>query len=76
MPVGGIKEKILAARRAGIKEIIMCERNKKDLEEVNEKYIKGLEIHFVSTVEDVLEIALLNQKAKDPMEFILPEPGK
>ena len=76
LPVGGIKEKILAARRAGIKEIIMCERNKKDLEEVNEKYIKGLEIHFVSTVEDVLEIALLNQKAKDPMEFILPEPGK
>ncbi|WP_258098836.1 endopeptidase La [Marinoscillum pacificum] len=76
LPVGGIKEKILAARRAGIKEIIMCERNKKDLEEVNEKYIKGLEIHFVSTVEDVLEIALLNQKAKEPMEFILPESGK
>lgn len=75
LPVGGIKEKILAARRAGIKEIIMCERNKKDLEEVNEKYVKDLTIHFVSTVQDVLEIALLNQKAKDPMEFILPEPN-
>lgn len=73
LPVGGIKEKILAARRAGITEIIMCERNKKDIEEVNEKYIKGLTIHFVATVEDVLDIALLTQKAKDPMEFVLPE---
>lgn len=76
LPVGGIKEKILAARRAGIKEIIMCERNKKDLEEVNEKYIKGLTIHFVGTVQDVLDIALLDQKAKDPLNFILPEPAK
>ncbi len=76
LPVGGIKEKILAARRAGIKEIIMCERNKKDLEEVNEKYIKGLTIHFVGTVQDVLDIALLEQKAKDPLNFILPEPAK
>lgn len=73
LPVGGIKEKILAARRAGIKEIIMCERNKKDLEEVNKKYIKDLSIHFVKTVQEVLDIALLSQKPKDPMAFILPK---
>ncbi len=76
LPVGGIKEKILAARRAGIKEIIMCQRNKKDLEEVNEKYIKGLSIHFVVTVQDVLDIALLDQKSKEPMKFVLPENGQ
>ncbi|MEQ8472691.1 MAG: endopeptidase La [Marinoscillum sp.] len=73
LPVGGIKEKILAAKRAGIKEIIMCERNQKDLEEVNEKYIKDLTIHFVKTVQDVLDIALLTQQPKNPMEFILPK---
>jgi ATP-dependent Lon protease len=73
LPVGGIKEKILAAKRAGIKDIIMCYKNQKDLEEINEKYIKDLKIHFVKTVPDVLEIALLNQKAVDPMKFILPE---
>lgn len=73
LPVGGIKEKILAARRAGIKEIIMCERNKKDLEEIDEKYIKGLNMHFVKNVQEVLDIALLSQKAKEPMKFVLPE---
>ena len=73
LPVGGIKEKILAARRAGIKEIIMCSRNQKDLEEISEKYLKGLKIHFVEYVNEVLSIALTNQKAVDPIEFILPE---
>lgn len=73
LPVGGIKEKILAARRAGIKEIIMCNKNQKDLEEISEKYLKGLKIHFVEQVPEVLEIALTNQKASNPIEFILPE---
>lgn len=76
LPVGGIKEKILAARRAGIKEIIMCKRNQKDLEEINEKYLKGLKIHFVEYVPEVLEIALTKQKARNPIEFILPEEKK
>lgn len=76
LPVGGIKEKILAARRAGIKEIIMCNRNQKDLEEISEKYLKGLKIHFVEYVPEVLEIALTNQKASNPIEFILPEETK
>ena len=73
LPVGGIKEKILAARRAGIKEIILCERNKKDLEEIDKSYLKGLTIHFVETVDQVLELALLKQKVKDPIRFVLPK---
>ncbi len=76
LPVGGIKEKILAAKRAGIRDIIMCERNKKDIEEINPDYIKNLTIHFVSTVQEVIGIALLDKKAKHPMNFILPEPAK
>ena len=76
LPVGGIKEKILAARRAGIKEIIMCDRNRKDLEEISEKYLKGLKIHFVEYVPEVLEIALTKQKASNPIEFVLPEEVK
>jgi len=72
LPVGGIKEKILAAKRAGIKEIILCERNRKDLEEINQQYIKGLTIHFVENVSDVLELALLKEKVKNPLEFVYP----
>lgn len=76
LPVGGIKEKILAAKRAGIKEIIMCHKNQKDLEDIDEVYLKGLNIHFVTHAPEVLEIALTQQKAQNPMEFILPEEKK
>ena len=76
LPVGGIKEKILAARRAGIKEIIMCKRNEKNLEEINVKYLKGLKIHFVECAPEVLEIALTKQKVSNPIEFVLPEEKK
>ena len=69
LPIGGLKEKILAAKRAGIKEVILCDRNRKDLQEIDEQYIKGLTIHFVDTVEEVLEIALLKEKIKNPMDF-------
>ncbi len=62
LPVGGIKEKILAAKRAGIKEIILCEKNRKDIQEINERYLKGLKFHFVSDMHEVLEIALLKEK--------------
>jgi len=62
LPVGGIKEKILAAKRAGIKEIILSSENEKDIKEISEKYIKGLSFHFVENAMDVLDIALLNQK--------------
>ncbi len=73
LPVGGIKEKILAAKRAGIKEIILCEKNKKDFEEINETYVKGLKIHFVTDVSQVLDIALLKEKVSRAIEFIIPE---
>ena len=64
LPVGGIKEKILAAKRAKIKEIILSEKNKKDIEEINQDYIKGLKFHFVNKVEDVLDLALMPKKEK------------
>lgn len=76
LPVGGIKEKILAARRAGLKEIILCERNQKDLEEIDAKYLKGLNIHFVQSVPKVLDIALTREVAKNPTKFIFPEDAK
>lgn len=65
LPVGGIKEKILAAKRADIKEIILCADNKKDIEEINERYLKGLTFHYVETMMEVLEIALLKTKVKN-----------
>ncbi|MBO5400014.1 MAG: endopeptidase La, partial [Alistipes sp.] len=58
MPVGGIKEKILAAKRAGIEEIILCEENRKDVEEIKTEYVDGLSFHYVSRIEQVLELAL------------------
>ncbi|MFD2202595.1 endopeptidase La [Shivajiella indica] len=76
MPVGGIKEKILAAKRAGIKDIILCEKNKRDIEEIDEEYIKGVSFHFVDKVEDVLEIALLKTKVEEPMVFTFPKESK
>ena len=64
LPVGGIKEKILAAKRAKIKEIILCEKNRQDVEEIKEDYRKGLTFHYVTKMEEVLKIALTNQQAK------------
>lgn len=63
LPVGGIKEKILAARRAGIKEIILCKKNQKDVEEIKQEYIKELTFHYVERAEEVLAIALLDELA-------------
>ena len=73
LPVGGIKEKILAAKRAGIKELILCKNNKRDIIEIDEMYTKDLKIHYVDNVEEVLEIALLKTKVKKAMEFTFPE---
>ena len=70
MPVGGIKEKILAAKRAGIEEIILCDRNRKDIEEIDQNYLEGVKFHFVETVKEVLDIALLEDKVEDAMEFV------
>ena len=76
LPVGGIKEKILAAGRAGITEIIMCSKNRKDVEEINASYIKNLNFHYVDTVQEVLAIALLSEKVQKTTNFILPEEKK
>ncbi len=64
LPVGGIKEKILAAKRAKIKEIILCEKNRKDIDEIKADYLKGLTFHYVNKMDEVLEIALTKTKVK------------
>ncbi len=64
LPVGGIKEKILAAKRSKIKEIILCESNRKDIEEINANYLKGLQFHFVKEMHEVLALAMTDQKVK------------
>ncbi len=71
LPVGGIKEKILAAKRANIKEIILCKDNRKDVEEIKEEYIKGLTFHYVDKMEEVLKIALLEDKVKNAKKLIV-----
>lgn len=70
LPVGGIKEKILAAKRANIKEIILCNENKRDIDEINQDYLKGLTFHFVDTMKEVLDIAILDKKVKNPKKLI------
>ena len=70
LPVGGIKEKILAAKRAGIKEIILCEKNRKDVDEIKQSYLKGLKFHYVTLMKEVLDIALTKEKAKDAITII------
>ena len=62
LPVGGIKEKILAAKRAKIKEILLCEDNRRDIEEIKQEYLKGLKFHYVKDINEVLDIALTKQK--------------
>ena len=69
LPVGGIKEKILAAKRAGIKEIILCEENRKNIEEIQPVYLKGLTFHYVSDIKEVLNLALTDEKVKDAIDF-------
>lgn len=72
LPVGGIKEKILAAKRAEIKEVILCAQNKKDIEEINAEYIKGMEFHFVDNMSEVIELALTDQKPKHALDLSVP----
>jgi ATP-dependent Lon protease len=65
LPVGGIKEKILAAKRANIKEIILCHENKSDIDEIKQEYIDGLTFHYVKEMSEVLKIAITDQKVKN-----------
>jgi len=70
LPVGGIKEKILAAKRADIKEIVLCIDNKKDIDEINQDYLKGLKFHYVTEMHEVIEVALTKQKVKNAKKLI------
>ena len=76
LPVGGIKEKILAAKRAGITDIVMCQDNKKDIDEIPEIYLKGVTFHYVENVQDVWQFALTDEKVKDPIKFDIEEEEK
>ena len=73
LPVGGIKEKILAAKRAGITDIVMCQNNRKDIEEIPEKYLKGVSFHYVENVADVWQIALTDEKVEHPIDLTIKE---
>ncbi len=73
LPVGGIREKILAAKRAGIKDIILCKDNKKDIDEIPAEYLKGVTFHYASDIQDVLDFALLDEKVKNPITFTFEE---
>lgn len=72
LPVGGIREKILAAKRAGITDIILCKENEKDILEIKPEYVAGLNFHYVEDVKQVLEFALLEEKVGNPKNFIVP----
>lgn len=76
LPVGGIKEKILAAKRAGIKDIIMCQENRKNIEEIPEMYLKGLTFHYVDNVSEVFQIALLDEQVQDAITFTFDDDQK
>lgn len=73
LPVGGIKEKILAAKRAGITDIMLCKNNRKDIEEIPEEYLHGVTFHYVEDVCDVWDYALTNEKIDNPIDFTIPE---
>jgi len=76
LPVGGIKEKILAAKRAGITDIVMCKENKKDIDEIPEVYLKGVEFHYVENVQDVWAFALTDTIVDHPVKFEIEEGSK
>ncbi len=76
LPVGGIKEKILAAKRAGITDIVMCQDNKKDIDEIPEIYLKGVTFHYVENVQDVWQFALTDETVKNPIKFDIEEEEK
>ena len=76
LPVGGIKEKILAAKRAGITDIVMCRENEKDILEIPDMYLKGVTFHYVENVQDVWKFALTKEIVENPLDFTIPEEEK
>ena len=73
LPVGGIKEKILAAKRAGITDIVLCSENRKDIEEIPEIYLHGVSFHYVENVQDVWDFVLTDEKVNDAVVFDIEE---
>ena len=73
LPVGGIKEKILAAKRAGITDILLCHENRKDIEEIPEMYLTGVSFHYVENVKDVWDFALTSEMVESPLVFDIPK---
>ena len=76
LPVGGIKEKILAAKRAGITDIVMCKENKKDIDEIPEKYLKGVDFHYVENVQQVWDFALTGERVDHPIDLTVEDESK
>ncbi len=76
LPIGGVKEKLLAAKRAGITDIILCEANRKDVEDIEANYLKDLKFHFVKNMSEVLDIALLKEKVQDEIDLTIKEEKK
>jgi ATP-dependent Lon protease len=76
LPVGGIKEKILAAKRAGITDIVLCQENEKDILEIPEIYLKGVTFHYVEDVQDVWAFALTDELVRNPLDFTIPDDEK
>ena len=71
--MGGIREKILAAKRAGITDIVICKDNKKDIEEIPQDFLKGVTFHYVENVQDVWDFALTDEMVKNPINLTIPK---
>ena len=71
LPVGGIKEKILAAKRSKIKEIVLCYQNKKDIDEIKSNYVKGLKFYYVKEMSEVLDIAITDKDVSSPKKILI-----
>ena len=76
LPVGGIKEKILAAKRAGITDIVLCKENRKDIEEIPEIYLSGVSFHYVEDIQEVWAYALTKEKVSHPLDFTIEDSTK
>jgi ATP-dependent Lon protease len=72
LPVGGIKEKVLAAKRAGIKDVILCTENQKDVEEINKDFIKGINFKYVNTIDELIDLAIDKNQVPNPINLIIP----
>ena len=71
LPIGGVKEKLLAAKRAGIVDIILCEKNRKDVDDIPAKYLKGLRFHYVQDIQEVIDFAIVKKTKKTPQRGCL-----